>query len=316
MAKVIQAFPRGSGGGGAIFSYIDSTKTALNADWLKDKENNTIEPKPGLLYLILTPGEYYNSFYRFNETTNKYVLVDETEIIEISQADFDLLPIAQKNNGRAYFIPDANFENQYAAHTGFTPIGTVLSIMCDDPPKGYLICDGTVYTISEYPQLASYFETVYGSKNIFGGDGITTFAVPNMNSGANTTPIITLLPSGISPKFCIAFADIFLEAYTIYTSEPKLNGVWEDGSGKYQISITGTTISGTSGEISTGLNDFNIEYAELERFQVSNGTYVKNLLDSVAIKLDGTKIAMVADATSLFRSQTFYATINYKVATT
>ena len=38
-----------------------------------------------------------------------------------------------------------------------TPVGTVLSFMGKTAPTGYLICDGTVYNISDYPNLANFF---------------------------------------------------------------------------------------------------------------------------------------------------------------
>jgi len=47
-------------------------------------------------------------------------------------------------------------------------------------PAGYLFCDGTVYNIADYPGLADHFETQFGTKNNFGGDGTTTFAVPDL----------------------------------------------------------------------------------------------------------------------------------------
>jgi microcystin-dependent protein len=40
---------------------------------------------------------------------------------------------------------------------------------------GWLICDGTTYNISSYPTLGALLLSTYG------GDGITTFAVPSMN---------------------------------------------------------------------------------------------------------------------------------------
>lgn len=47
-------------------------------------------------------------------------------------------------------------------------------------PGGYLSCDGTEYNISEYPNLAEQIKTEFGSYNYFGGDGETTFAVPDL----------------------------------------------------------------------------------------------------------------------------------------
>lgn len=81
------------------------------------------------------------------------------------------------------------------------PTGSIISFMGNNAPFGYLKCDGTVYNISSYPDLANFFKTEFGSKNNFGGNGTTTFAVPdlrgeflrgtgtnshtNMGSGAN-----------------------------------------------------------------------------------------------------------------------------------
>lgn len=61
-----------------------------------------------------------------------------------------------------------------------TPIGTIISYMGNNPPKDYLSCDGTVYSISDYQSLADFINTEFGSYGFFGGDGTTTFAVPDL----------------------------------------------------------------------------------------------------------------------------------------
>ena len=60
------------------------------------------------------------------------------------------------------------------------PIGTILSYMGKTAPYGYLICDGTSYNITDYQNLADFFEVQFGIKNYFGGDGNDTFAVPDL----------------------------------------------------------------------------------------------------------------------------------------
>lgn len=62
------------------------------------------------------------------------------------------------------------------------PIGTIISFMGTAAPKDYLVCDGAQYNISDYPELAAFFQTQFGTKNHFGGDGTTTFAVPDMRN--------------------------------------------------------------------------------------------------------------------------------------
>lgn len=61
-----------------------------------------------------------------------------------------------------------------------TPIGVILPYMGKNPPRHYLVCDGTEYNIADYPILANHFLTEFEEYNYFGGDGITTFAVPDL----------------------------------------------------------------------------------------------------------------------------------------
>lgn len=63
-----------------------------------------------------------------------------------------------------------------------TPIGTIISYLGTKAPDDYLICDGTIYNISDYSKLAEFFKNQFGAENYFGGDGLTTFAVPDMRN--------------------------------------------------------------------------------------------------------------------------------------
>lgn len=61
-----------------------------------------------------------------------------------------------------------------------TPVGHIIAHMGTIAPKHYLICDGTEYNIEDYPYLAQHIEDNFGSISYFGGDGETTFAVPDL----------------------------------------------------------------------------------------------------------------------------------------
>lgn len=61
-----------------------------------------------------------------------------------------------------------------------TPVGEIISFMGTVVPQNYLICDGTIYQINDYPILAQHIFDNFGSMNYFGGDGETTFAVPDL----------------------------------------------------------------------------------------------------------------------------------------
>ena len=63
---------------------------------------------------------------------------------------------------------------------GASLVGSVFSYMGTTAPYGYLACDGTEYNIDDYPRLANHINAHFGSPNFFGGDGETTFAVPDL----------------------------------------------------------------------------------------------------------------------------------------
>ena len=81
--------------------------------------------------------------------------------------------------GREVTIDPVEYVNQ---HDGIedTPVGHIISHMGIVAPKHYLICDGTEYGIMDYPHLAQHIADNFGSVNFFGGDGVDTFAVPDL----------------------------------------------------------------------------------------------------------------------------------------
>jgi len=72
----------------------------------------------------------------------------------------------------------SSFEN--VVNFNSVPVGTIIHYLGNTAPDGYLLCDGSTYNIADYLALATHFETQFGSKNHFGGDGSTTFKVPNL----------------------------------------------------------------------------------------------------------------------------------------
>ena len=62
-----------------------------------------------------------------------------------------------------------------------TPIGTIIAFMGKTAPQNYLACDGSVYKIADYKELADFIKVQFGKYDFFGGDGAKTFAVPNLN---------------------------------------------------------------------------------------------------------------------------------------
>jgi hypothetical protein len=91
-----------------------------------------------------------------------------------------------------------------SATGGGNPVGTIISFMGTSAPTNYLICDGTAYSISDYKKLSDHIAAQFGAVDFFGGDGVDTFAVPDLRgeflrgSGANshTNTILNVLEGG------------------------------------------------------------------------------------------------------------------------
>ena len=80
-----------------------------------------------------------------------------------------------------------------------TPVGEIITTLGDETPKHYLACDGSTHNIADYPHLAQYFKDTFGTINYFGGDGITTFAVPKL-SEPKLTKISPIMTSDTTPS--------------------------------------------------------------------------------------------------------------------
>ena len=94
----------------------------------------------------------------------------------------------------AYLSKDGNLEE--------TPVGSIISYMGNNVPKHYLPCDGSIYNIADYPELALHIKNEFGTYNYFGGDGITTFAVPDRDSKIYSS-IITPATSATGSDYTI-----------------------------------------------------------------------------------------------------------------
>lgn len=69
------------------------------------------------------------------------------------------------------------------------------------PPSGYMDCDGSLLSIVQNSALFS----ILG--NDYGGDGVTTFAVPDLRPrDANGNPV-NFVPD--KPRYCICFRGVY-----------------------------------------------------------------------------------------------------------
>ena len=101
--------------------------------------------------------------------------------------------------GRAITIDPLEYANSESGIED-TPVGHIIHYMGNNAPKHYLICDGGEYNIIDYPYLVQHFTDEFGSVNYFGGDGITTFAVPDLSEPSKLTKISPRMESYTTPS--------------------------------------------------------------------------------------------------------------------
>lgn len=116
-------------------------------------------------------GLYTSSFSSQIPTLTSTAFYSNTKLIveEIAQ------PVVNNVN---YTLDDINNQTNIED----TPIGHIISFMGTKAPDHYLICDGSIYNISDYQKLADFINDQFGSYNYFGGNGTTTFAVPDLRN--------------------------------------------------------------------------------------------------------------------------------------
>lgn len=143
-----------------------------------------------------------------------------------------------------------------------TPVGTVQAFMGTTAPAHYLFCDGTVYNIDDYKELANFFKDSYGKVNQFGGDGETTFAVPDLRGeflrGAGTGTVNVgngadvgthQEPTGIPRVIC---DNDRLEYVCAQTKNDGKGDVWYADIGLHYWEKTDYKLCDTSSSWSTG----------------------------------------------------------------
>ncbi len=148
------------------------------------------------------------------------------------------------------------------------PLGTIISYMGTTPPDNYLACDGSVYNITDYQELADHINTQFGSYDFFGGNGTTTFAVPDLRGEF---------------LHCIRYNNP--TSYANYSTTEQRIGTWIDGKPLYQITIQDTmptvTTHGTRETKNIDIDNLKVKYlVKLDGF-LFNGTGGMTFINSI-----------------------------------
>ena len=130
-----------------------------------------------LLALCTTLTLYNNAMLEIAMEVKENERLDEIySSVKVATSDDSKLTITMQDLDS--LISD-KVEEQLANNT-YVPAGLVISYMGNTAPEGYLFCDGATYNILDYPNLAEQIKNEFGIYNYYGGDGTTTFAVPNL----------------------------------------------------------------------------------------------------------------------------------------
>lgn len=149
---------------------------------------------------MITESQYTDDFEPGHLPATKYfprILVCETE------AEWNAMSDDEKNDPHTWWFRPWATSDIYASDK--TPIGTVISVTTaktgevsgistptgNFPTKDYLVCNNQQVELSEYPDLAEHFKTVYGSATYFGGSG-TKFSMPNFSAEYPTNGILCI----------------------------------------------------------------------------------------------------------------------------
>lgn len=102
------------------------------------------------------------------------------------------------------------------------------------PPSGYLLCDGTVYNVATYPDLGALLRSTWG------GDGTTTFGVPDLRDAApvGVSGTKTLASTGGADSVTLTEAN--LPAHT-HDMGHDHGATSSDGSHDHQLSFSNAT---------------------------------------------------------------------------
>lgn len=112
------------------------------------------------------------------------------------------------------------------------PVGHIVELMTTKAPKHYTLCNNDIYNIADLPHLAQAIEEDFGYVNYFGGDGVTTFAVPNY--GVKYTSIIPTMSSHSQNGYVVTASSEFSSYYPAWQAFDKVSN--PEGSGNPECS--------------------------------------------------------------------------------
>ena len=188
---LLDALAEGGGGGGGLPAggsaddmLVKNSASAGDASWktpaqvktiLGVDDGHTIQNASGT-DMTARAGLQFKSGKVSDDSVNDRTVVEQ--VVPLTEAQYQALPSSKNSDNTFYFTTDG--VTQPLPSLGYTPVGTIISVMGTSAPTNFLACNGQTVNIADYPVLANYFLAQFGQINKFGGDGTTTFGIPDL----------------------------------------------------------------------------------------------------------------------------------------
>lgn len=197
--------------------------------------------------------------------------INETNIyggasyVELTQAEYDALSDAEKHNGQIYFITDGNYD--FLIVNDSVPIGSIQAYGGATAPSGWLICDGSAISRTDYKELFQAIGISFGE-----GDGVTTFNIPDLRgritigNGLGTASDAvnrTIGQTGGNEKITLSVNQIPSHSHTTGISG-SVAGSYNSGGSSAQVSFNQTV------GVSTGLTGGGQAHDNMQPYLTTN----------------------------------------------
>lgn len=214
-------------------SYTSASDKRTDISVFKASDDTVITDTVGLVNGVV--GSSFQTVYKPTEDTEIYFKITYTLGGSIYPTHTNI--IVREINRQVIIDPSQICEEQKGIEA--VPVGDIRDFVGTKAPTHYLFADGKEYNIADYPYLAQHILDNYGSVNAFGGDGITTFAVPSKIDTNTVSWYDTTMTSSTTPS-----------PYEVTSSSEHASGLLN-----YMAFDGNTSTIWCAAELSTGYNE-------------------------------------------------------------
>lgn len=201
----------------------------------------------------------------------------------------------------AYLSKDGNLEE--------TPVGSIISYIGTNAPAHYLLCDGSIYNIVDYPELALHIKNEFGTYNYFGGDGVTTFAVPNSFSWWQPTLVNGLIPRPYSVSVSSSYNTTQYQKELMFDGVISRDSCWHSAADGSDTDIWVKFDFGKN----TGINGLRMAARHTSYLNQLPSTFtIEGSYDDVTYTVIKSYSGLPNPASTAFREHIFDKPVNYR----